>query len=181
MVLGICLSNFDIGEIEEGVFFIRFKLRLREDDFMFTLISVYGPAQLDQKSHFLSEVVRVCSKEAVPIVIGGDINIIRRPHEKTNDNYNDRWSFLFNDVIDSLNLKEIEMTGSPNIGGNHLPIQTFGKLDRILVCTDFESKYPLTSVHALTREFLITLLSFLPQIIHLHLISLSSSLNWVGC
>jgi len=152
MVLGICLSTFDIGEIEEGDFFIRFKLRLREDDFKFNLISIYGPAQLDQKSHFLSEVVRVCSKEVVPIVIGGDFNIIRKPDEKNNDNYNDRWPFLFNVVIDSLNLREIEMTGRNFTWGNHLPIQTFEKLDRILVCTDFESKYPLTSVHALTRE-----------------------------
>jgi exonuclease III len=45
---------------------------------------------MDQKSQFLSEIVRVCSKEALPIVIGGDFNIIRRPDEKNNDNYNDR-------------------------------------------------------------------------------------------
>ena len=30
--------------------------------------------------------------------------------------------------------------------------ETFEKLDRILVCTDFESNFPLTTVHALTRE-----------------------------
>jgi hypothetical protein len=30
--------------------------------------------------------------------------------------------------------------------------QTFEKLDRILVCTDFESKFLHTIVHALTRE-----------------------------
>jgi hypothetical protein len=45
--------------------------------------------------------VQVCSKEALPIVIGGDFNIIRRPDEKNNDNYNDRWPFLFNAVSDT--------------------------------------------------------------------------------
>jgi len=152
MILGIHLLTFDIGEIEEGEFFIRFKVRHREDDFKFNLISVYGPAQQEYKSHFLSEIVRVCSKEALPIVIGGDFNIIRRPDEKNNDNYNDRWPFMFNAVIDSLNLREIEMTGRKFTWANHLQNQTFEKLDRVLVCTDLEAKYPHTTVYALTRE-----------------------------
>jgi len=152
MLLGVNLLSFDIGEIEEGDFLICFKVRHREDDYKFNLISVYGPAQMDHKAQFLSEVVRVCSKEALPIVIGGDFNIIRRPDEKNNDNYNDRWPFLFNAVIDSLNLREIEMSGRKFTWANHLQNQTFEKLDRILVCTDFETMYPLTTVLALTRE-----------------------------
>jgi len=58
-------------------------LRHKEVDFKFNLISVYGPTQLDLKMQFLSELVRVCSKDTLPIVIGGDFNIIRSPDEKT--------------------------------------------------------------------------------------------------
>jgi len=108
--------------------------------------------QVDQKSNFLSEVVRICSKEALPIIIGGDFNIIRRPDEKSNGNYNDRWPFMFNAVFDTLNLRELELSGRSFTWANHLQNQTFEKLDRILVCTDFESKYPLTTVNALSRE-----------------------------
>jgi len=86
-------------------------LRHKEVDFKFNLISVYGPAQLDLKMQFLSELVRVCSKDTLPIVIGGDFNIIRSPDEKNNENYSDRWPFLFNAVIDTLNLRELELTG----------------------------------------------------------------------
>ena len=57
MILGVNLLTFDIGQIEEGDFFIRFMLRHKEDDFKFNLISVYGPAQVDLKSQFLSELV----------------------------------------------------------------------------------------------------------------------------
>jgi hypothetical protein len=103
------------------------------------LFSVYGPAQNDQKSLFLSELVRICSKETLPIFMGGDFNIIRSPIEKNNSNYSDRWPFLFNAVIDSLNLRELELTGQNFTWANHLQNQTFEKLDRILVCTDFES------------------------------------------
>jgi len=67
MILGINLLTYDIGEIEEGDFFIHFKVHHKEDDFKFNLISIYGPAQNDLKSNFLSEVVRVCSKDTCPI------------------------------------------------------------------------------------------------------------------
>jgi hypothetical protein len=33
-----------------------------------------------------------------------------------------------------------------------MPIQTFEKLDRVLVCTEFKSKYSYITVHTLTRE-----------------------------
>jgi exonuclease III len=96
--------------------------------------------------------VRVCSKQTVPMVIGGDFNIIRSPDEKNNDNYNDRWHFLFNAIIDALNLREIDLSGKKYTWANNLPNQTFEKLDIVLVCTDFESKYALTIVHTLNRE-----------------------------
>jgi exonuclease III len=127
-------------------------LRHKEDDFKFNLISIYGPTQLDLKSYFLSELVRVCSKETLPIIIGGDFNIICTPDEKNDENYNDRWPFLFNAIIDTLNLRELEMAGRKFTWANHLQNQTFEKLDRILVCTDFEFKYPVTTVQALSRE-----------------------------
>jgi hypothetical protein len=76
MILGIHLLNFYMGEIEEGDFFIRFKVRHRQQDYKINLVSVYGPVQSEHKAHFLSEVVRVCSKESLPIIIGGDFNII---------------------------------------------------------------------------------------------------------
>jgi hypothetical protein len=84
--------------------------------------------------------------------MGGDFNIIRSPIEKNNSNYSDRWPFLFNAVIDSLNLRDLELTGRNFTWANHQQNQTFEKLDRILVCTEFESQYPLSTVHALSRE-----------------------------
>ena len=142
MLVGVNLTTFDIGEIEEGEFFVRFKLRNREDNFIWNLVSVYGPAQPDLKEKFLTELVQLCTKETIPIAIGGDFNIIWGPQDKNNDNYNDRWPFLFNAIIDAVNLRELELSGRKYTWANHLQNQTFEKLDRILVCTDFESKFP---------------------------------------
>ncbi|WVZ85936.1 hypothetical protein U9M48_032792 [Paspalum notatum var. saurae] len=91
MLVGVNLVSFDIGEIEEGDFFVKFKLRNKEDGFQWVLVSVYGAAQQQYKSAFLSELVQLC----------GDFNIIRCRKEKNNANYCDRWPFLFNAVIEA--------------------------------------------------------------------------------
>ena len=66
----------------------------------------------NRKGEFLAELVRDCSSCASsPFMVGGDFNIIRSPSEKNNNRYNDTWQRLFNAVIETLNLKEIEMSG----------------------------------------------------------------------
>jgi hypothetical protein len=76
---------------------------------------------------------------------------MRHSKEKNNDRFNDRWPFLFNAVIDSFDLWEIELTGQQFTWANSLPNPTFEKLDRVLMTTEWEFKYPLVSVRALDR------------------------------
>jgi hypothetical protein len=52
-----------------------------------------------------------CSKEKLPLCTGGDFNIIRNSSEKNNNRFEERWPFLFDVVIDSLDLREIELSG----------------------------------------------------------------------
>ncbi|WVZ52923.1 hypothetical protein U9M48_003922 [Paspalum notatum var. saurae] len=152
MLMGINLLTFDTGEIEEGDFFIKFKVRNKVDDFRWLLVSIYGPAQQENKEAFLLELAHLCSKETLPMVVGGDFNILRGPNEKNNSNYNDRWPFLFNAVIDACNLQELEMSGRRYTWANNLPVQTFEKLNRVLMCIEWELKFPRATVQALTRE-----------------------------
>jgi len=100
MLLGINLLRFDIGEIE-GEFFVKFKIRNKDDGFQWLLVSVYGAAQPSFKESFLTELAHLCAKESLPMILGGDFNIIRGPREKSNSNYNDRWPFPFNAIIDA--------------------------------------------------------------------------------
>ena len=79
MLVGVNLLTFDIGAIDEGDFYVKFKLRNKVDGFIWVLVSVYGAAQQEFKEAFLSELVHVCTKETLPILIGGDFNIIRGP------------------------------------------------------------------------------------------------------
>jgi hypothetical protein len=85
---------------------------------------------MDQhKERFLAELVNTCNHENLLLLIGGDFNILRRPSEKNNDRYDERWSFLFNAIIDGLHLREIKMSGRKYIWANNLAVPTFEKLD----------------------------------------------------
>jgi hypothetical protein len=109
-------------------------------------MAVYGPTQDDFNSSFLTELVRTCQDNYLPTLIGDDFNIIRNNKEKNNNIFSDRWSFLFNAVIDSFDLREIDLTGRQYSWANSLPTPTYEKLDRVLMTTEWEFKFPLVSV-----------------------------------
>ena len=92
-----------------GDFAVKFRVRSKVDGFDWALVAVYGVAQAEFKPDFLADLVRVCGSEQLPILVGGDFNIIRRRDEKNNDNFDGRWSFMFNTIIESLDLREIEL------------------------------------------------------------------------
>jgi hypothetical protein len=151
MLGGVDLQVFDIGAIDEGDFYVNLKLCNKADSFKWALAAVYGPAQIDQKKIFLAEMVNLCSLENIPILIGGDFNIMRNSGEKNNDRFQSRWPFLFNAIIDGLNLRELEMSGRKYTWANNLSTLTFEKLDQVLVTVEWEEKFPLSTVQALPR------------------------------
>jgi hypothetical protein len=82
MLLGVDLQVVDIGATDEEDFYVKFHLCNKSDSFKWALIVVYGPAQDDQKEMFLAELVNMCSHENLPILMGGDFNILRHSVEK---------------------------------------------------------------------------------------------------
>ena len=113
---------------------------------------MYGPAQDNLKNAFLAEMVNVVGAELNPFLIGGDFNIMRRPEDKNKDNFNPRWPNLFNAVIESLEIKEIELKGRQFTWSNNLDPPTLEKLDRVFMSIDWELKYPNATVEALHRS-----------------------------
>jgi hypothetical protein len=41
-------------------------------------VAVYEAAHDEHKADFLAELVRICEDEPLPLLVGGDFNIIRR-------------------------------------------------------------------------------------------------------
>jgi hypothetical protein len=77
---------------------------------------------------------------------------MRGPEDKSNDNFDPRWPNLFNDVIEHLELKEIEMLGRQFTWADNLDAPTFKKLDRVLTSLEWELKFPKFIVEALDRS-----------------------------
>jgi hypothetical protein len=71
--------------------------------------------------------------------------------KKNKENFDGRLPFLFNYVIDGLNLWELEMSGRRFMWANSLPNPTYEKLDRILISMEWELKHPLSTVVALSQ------------------------------
>jgi hypothetical protein len=136
ILVGLNKDKIEVLDIIHGNFILKFKLRNKEDSFEWNLLAVYGAAQDSEKGNFLSELVRLCGTESIPLIVWGDFHIIRSPSEKNNNRYSDRWSFLFNVVINSLHLREIELSGLQFTWANNLRTPTFEKLDRILVSVE---------------------------------------------
>jgi hypothetical protein len=52
MLLGVDLQFFDIGSVEEGEHFFKFRLCNKSNGFKWALVLVYGPAQPVHKEFF---------------------------------------------------------------------------------------------------------------------------------
>ena len=111
ILLGIQTTTMDLLAFSTGEFHIKFHLRNRAGNFTWSLVAVYGAAQEEHKSAFLHELVNLAKDNPYPILIGGDFNILRYQEEKNNDCFDTHWPFLFNVVIDSLDLREARISG----------------------------------------------------------------------
>jgi hypothetical protein len=144
ILVGVNVETISIQRVETGDFCVKLFVKSKFDGFEWILIGVYGAAQDALKPEFLSELVRICDVETLPMLVGGDFNIIRRQEEKNNDNFKAHWPFLFNAIIESLDLREIELSGRQYTWASRRENPTYEKLDRV--------QFPLVSVRALTRS-----------------------------
>ena len=135
ILVGFNVSEFVIQDVVAGDFCVKIQIKNKLDAFLWMLVIVYGAAQDSLKPDFLAELVRICEKEERPMLVGGDFNIIRRQEEKNNENFNARWPFIFNAIIESLSLKEIELSGRQFIWTSQRSNPTYERLDRFLAST----------------------------------------------
>ena len=81
--MGINQGRFELENIVDGDYHIKFVIKNKVDGFRWALLSIYGAAQEEYKEQFLSELVRACTNCGdLPFLVGGDLNIIRNPSEK---------------------------------------------------------------------------------------------------
>lgn len=117
--------------------------------FTWNFITIYG---LNIKLNFWLSSLD-CIRETLSLVWLGVISILsEKALEKNKPNTPGHWTFVFNAIIEHAGLRELPLNGRNFTWANNLEEPTFEKLDRILICPDWEEKYPLTMVTTLNRE-----------------------------
>lgn len=144
----------DLLEVEESSilnFCITMSIRNRITNFRFIIVTVYGPAHHDQSRDFLEELEEVCDKASLPIVIGGDFNLIREAADKSSDHIDRNLINMFNSFIGTHQLRELARSGPRFTWSNKRANPVLANLDRILVSTEWEERFPLCLTWSLTR------------------------------
>ena len=107
---------------------------------------VYGAAHDEKRDEFLVELNLICGSIRTPYVIGGDFNLLRSPADKNTSNFSWALADAFNDFISSCALREIPRVGSRYTWTNHRPSPIRSVLDRVLVCSNWDSLFPLATL-----------------------------------
>lgn len=142
LIMGI---NCDLLEIEESAqndHFMGIQVRNRCSNFRFWVVDVYGPAQHDLSGTFITELSDFCAAVSVPMILGGDFNLIRDDKDRNVGHGDPKLMDLFNDFIGNFQLREIHMGGAKYTWSNKQQDPILVKLDRILVSIEWEANYP---------------------------------------
>jgi hypothetical protein len=95
ILLGVHVDTMEVIAHSGGDYHIKLHVRNRADNFVWSLVAVYGAAQDEFKANFLRELVNLAKDNPYPILIGGDFNLLRFHHEKSKGRFDDHWPFLF--------------------------------------------------------------------------------------
>ena len=79
MLLGVKSESLEVLEVMGGEFHMKYHLRNKSDNYIWSLVIVYGAAQEDRKEAFRRELVNLARDNPHPILIGGDFNMLRFP------------------------------------------------------------------------------------------------------
>jgi hypothetical protein len=151
ILVGINASTLQVNNVVQGNHCVNLNLKNKANGFEWALILVYGAAQEEHIHHFLAELAKIYEDETLPMIVGGDFNILRRKEDKNNKKINTHWPFVFNAIIENLDLRELALSGRQFTWANRRPIPMYEKLDRVLGSVEWEQKFHLVTVRDLTR------------------------------
>jgi hypothetical protein len=84
ILCGIKKENFDIIKVIEHEFAVEAEVWDKKVKISLRLITIYGPAHEERRDQFLRELSTICAKNDLPMIVGGDFNILRYSNEKKN-------------------------------------------------------------------------------------------------
>ena len=151
ILLGVKDATFEVGSMDRGSHFVSMELWERDVNFKWEVIVVYGPADHRRSEAFLVELHRKVASAQLPVVVGGDFNLIRTEEDKSNNLVNFPRMQLFNDCIADMGLQELDRVGARFTWTNRQVDPTHSVLDRVFASPEWDIRCPLASLRAITR------------------------------
>ncbi|XP_020154759.1 uncharacterized protein [Aegilops tauschii subsp. strangulata] len=112
ILLGVKDATFEVGSMDRAQFFVSMELFEHALNFKWDVTIVYGPAHHSRSASFLEELHRKVSAASLPVVVGGDFNLLHFAEDKSNSHVNFACMQMFNDCIADLGLRELDRVGA---------------------------------------------------------------------
>lgn len=122
-----------------------------EDNFKWKLFNVYGPIQDSLKHDFLIDLETAINESEVPVLAGGDFNMVRRVEEKSSGNVNIQWMNAFNEFVSNIEIRALHRSRGQYTWTNKQLNPIMVMLDRVFMCANWESHFPLVTAQSITR------------------------------
>lgn len=151
ILLGINDDAFDTLVWSINSFSATCSLRDKKDNFEWLVVAVYGSAYEDHKQEFIDELHKVSNSSTLPLLIGGDFNLVREAADKNNGNINLNWTSKFNDWTNCSALMELKLANRQFTWSNNQANNIMASIDRLFMTTCWDSHYPSAVLSALPR------------------------------
>lgn len=112
LLMGIDKELATVIDEDQGEFFQSCTLSMKADGFQRMLLNIYRPTHDDRKLDFLEEIQNKVLSSNLPMMLGGDFNLVRKVEEKSSGNVDVHLMEAFNDMINVTSLRELHRYGS---------------------------------------------------------------------
>lgn len=151
ILLGVKDDILQVEEWKRGLYSTGVSVRNKTTNLRWKLVTMYGPADHSLSREFMQELRDICQKESLPIVIGGDFNLVLEVVDKSTHLVNMDLMEDFNKCIEDLAMMEIKRAGSKFTWTNKQANPIFSNIDRIFASTEWENKFPNCSAYSILR------------------------------
>ncbi|KAL4278182.1 hypothetical protein GQ457_03G030870 [Hibiscus cannabinus] len=109
---------------------------LAKQDFKCALINVYGPHDVGERSQMFDNLSKCIFDLQVPVIVGGDFNVVRTKEEKIGVSFHKKAMREFSDFIETMSLVDIPLIGGRFTWSNFREDPSFSRLDRFLISAE---------------------------------------------
>ena len=121
LLLGTKKDTFDFVAFDHGIFWASTVVSIRSLNSLVEILVVYGPADHAMSYAFLDELSIKIESCQLPLLIGGDFNLLRVPSDKSSPNFSWPLADAFNGFIRDMAIREVPRVGAWYTWSNHQP------------------------------------------------------------